>query len=62
MLERIRVTWLWLTCYMVATKWRTVEQVKFFKNEDEALDWARLYPRDAKVMIGKRGRMIMARW
>ena len=62
MLERIRVLWLWLTCYMVATKWRTVEQVKFFKSEDEALDWARLYPLEAKVMIGKRGKMIMARW
>jgi hypothetical protein len=47
---------------MVATKWRTVEQVKFFKTEHEALDWARLYPLEAKVMIGKRGKMIMARW
>jgi hypothetical protein len=47
---------------MVATKWRTIEQVKFFKDEQDALDWARLYPSDAKVMIGKRGRMVMARW
>jgi hypothetical protein len=47
---------------MVAIKWMTIEQVKFFKSKDEALDWARLYPRDAKVMIGKRGKMIMARW
>jgi len=62
MIERIRTTWLWLTCYMVATKWRTIEQVKFFKDEQDALDWARLYPSDAKVMIGKRGRMVMARW
>lgn len=62
MLERIRTLWLWLTCYMVCIEWRTVKQVKFFKDEEDALEWSRLYRYDAKVMIGKRGRLLMARW
>jgi len=62
MIKHIRTLWLWLTCYMVAVKWETVNQVKFFKREDEALEWARLYPYDASVMIGKRGKLLMARW
>jgi len=62
MIERIRTLWLWLTCYMVCVKWETVRQTKFFKREDEALEWSRLYPYDAQVMIGKRGKLLMARW
>ena len=47
---------------MVCVKWETIDQVKFFKREDEALEWSRLYPYDAQVMIGKRGKLLMARW
>ena len=47
---------------MVCIEWRTVKQVKFFKDEEEAVEWSRLYPYDARVMIGKRGRLMTARW
>jgi len=47
---------------MVCIEWRTVKQVKFFKCEDDALEWSRLYPYEAKVMIGKRGKLMTARW
>lgn len=62
MMNRIQTLWLWFTCYMVCIEWRTVKQIKFFKCEDDALEWSRLYPYEAKVMIGKRGKLLMARW
>lgn len=58
----IKTIWLWLTCYTVAVKWHKVEQVRFFSHEQEALQWAALYPHTAQVMIGKRGRLLRARW
>jgi len=62
LLQRIETLYLYLTCYMICIKWRNVKQTKFFKTYDEALVWAEGYPKDATIMIGKRGRMLGARW
>lgn len=62
LLTRIQTTYYYMTRYTICIKWRTVKQTKFFKTYDEALAWAAGYPVDAKIMIGKRGRMLGARW
>lgn len=62
LLQRIETLYFYLTRYMICIKWRNVKQTKFFKTYDEALIWAAGYPKDATVMIGKRGRMLGARW
>jgi hypothetical protein len=61
-LLRIQITYYYLTRYAICIKWRNVKQTKFFKTYDEALVWAAGYPKDATIMIGKRGRMLGARW
>jgi hypothetical protein len=61
-LQRIQTTYYYLTRYTICIKWRNVKQTKFFKTYDEALVWAAGYPVDAKIMIGKRGRLMAARW
>lgn len=60
-LLRMQTTYHYLTRYMICIKWRNVKQTKFFKTYDEALVWAEGYPKDATIMIGKRGRMLGAR-
>jgi hypothetical protein len=62
LLQRIETTWFFFTRYMICIQWRTVKQTKFFKTYDEALEWSTGYPVDATVMIGKRGRMLAARY
>ena len=62
MLTKIETTYYYYTRYTICIQWRTVKQTKFFKTYDEALVWAAGYPVDAKVMIGKRGTMMSARW
>ena len=61
-LRRIETTYYFYTRYMIAVRWRNVSQIKFFKTYDETLVWAAQYPRDAKVAIGKRGRLLATRW
>jgi hypothetical protein len=58
----IQNTYHYLTRYMICIKWRSVKQTKFFKTYDEALVWSAGYPKDAVVTIGKRGRLLAARW
>jgi hypothetical protein len=61
-LQRIETTWFFFTRYMICIKWRTVKQTKFFKTYDEALVWSTGYPVDAVVTIGKRGKLLAARY
>jgi hypothetical protein len=58
----IRTLWYRLTCYVVVAKWEGVESVRFARDYEDALGWARCYPANATVMIGKRGRLIGARF
>ena len=62
LLRRIETLYFYLTRYMICIKWHNVKQIKFFKTYDEALVWSAGYPVDATVMIGKRGKMLAARW
>jgi hypothetical protein len=62
LLQRIETTWFFFTRYMICIEWRNVKQTKFFKTYDEALAWSTLYRADAVVMIGKRGKMLAARY
>lgn len=59
MLKRI---WLWLTHYAVIVKWDEVEKLHWARDEREAREWMQTYSADALVMIGKRGKLIAARW
>lgn len=58
----IRTLWYRLTCYVVVMQWEGIESVRFARTYEDALDWAACYPRNAVIMIGKRGRMIGARF
>ena len=58
----IKTLWYRLTCYVVVAQWQGIESVRFARAYKDALGWAACYPSDAVVMIGKRGRMIGARW
>lgn len=59
MLKRI---WLWLTHYAVIAKWDEVEKLHWARDEREAREWMQTYSADALVMVGKRGKLIAARW
>lgn len=61
-LRRIEMFYFYLTRFMICVRWGTVKQVRFFKTYDEALVWSAGYPVDATVLIGKRGRLLAARW
>jgi hypothetical protein len=43
-------------------KWEGIESVRFARTYEDALSWAACYPSNAVIMIGKRGRMIGARF
>jgi hypothetical protein len=58
----LRTLWYRLTCYVVVAKWEGIESVRFARDYEDALGWARCYPANATVMIGKRGRLIGARF
>ena len=54
--------WYRLTHYTVVMQWEGKESARYAKTYDEALAWARCYPADATVLIGKRGRLIASRF
>lgn len=58
----IKTLWYRLTCYIVVMQWQSGESVRFVRTYKEALEWAACYPADATVLIGKRGRLIGARF
>lgn len=58
----LRHLWYWLTRYTVVMRWCDGESVRFAKTYDEALQWTRCYPMGAVIMIGKRGKLIAARY
>ena len=58
----IKTLWYRLTCYVVVMQWQGGESARFARTYEDALDWARCYPSDATVLIGKRGRLLAARW
>lgn len=61
-MKALKLFWLWLTQYMVAVEWDGVRKVHWAKTEREALDWLECYSADATAMVGKRGKLIAARW
>ena len=62
MLNVLETTYYYLTRYMICVQSGKIKQTKFFKTYDEALQWAALYRKGATVMIGKRGKLVGARW
>jgi len=58
----IKTLWYRLTCYVVVAQWEGIESVRFARDYEDALGWARCYPANATVMIGKRGRLLGARF
>jgi len=58
----LRTLWYRLTCYVVVARWEGFESVRFARDYDDALGWARCYPAGATVLIGKRGRLLGARF
>jgi hypothetical protein len=61
-MKALKTLWLWLTHYMVAVRWDGIEKIHWAKTEHEARAWLQCYSADAMCMIGKRGKMIAARW
>ena len=58
----LRTLWYRLTCYVVVAQWEGIESVRFARDYTDALDWARCYPSNATILIGKRGRLIGSRF
>ena len=54
--------WFYLFGYVCCFKWEGVESMRFAKTYDEALEWAACYPHNATVLIGKRGKLVGARF
>ena len=46
----------------ILAKWDEVEKLHWARDEYEAREWMQTYSADALVMIGKRGKLIAARW
>jgi hypothetical protein len=61
-MKAIRTMWYWLTRYMVAIDWEGMRIVHWGTSYEDAVEWMRLYPAEAVVMIGKRGRLMSARY
>jgi hypothetical protein len=60
-MNALKITWFWLTRYMVAVEWEGQRKVHWSKTEADACEWMACYP-DGTAMVGKRGRLIAARW
>lgn len=58
----IKTFWMWLTRHLVAVEWDGIRKTHWATSMDDALEWAEAYPCDALVMIGKRGRLMAARF
>ena len=54
--------WKQATYHMVAVQWDTVRKVHWARNMSEALEWAACYPEGSTVLIGKRGKLLAARF
>jgi len=65
---RVWYTWMWLTQYRVSVrlppvnKTRGLDAVHWARNYSEALEWAACYGNEDCVLIGKRGKLIAARY
>ena len=54
--------WFWLTRFRVCVQWEEVMAAHWARSHEEALQWAACYPRGSVVLIGKRGRLLAARY
>lgn len=61
-MKAMRTLWYWLTRHMVAIDWEGKKIVHWATSYEDAMAWMVLYPAEAVVMIGKRGRLMSARY